>query len=94
MPKDRLLVNVPDYLKEPLKFDLWRLRIDPDNNLILDFAKKDKTTDNHGNLIASLLIDKNEADNFVMEFLYRLYFFNKEYNLGIQLFNDNKKKEE
>lgn len=96
MPEEKIQVIVPDSLKEPLKFDLWRLRTDADKNLILDFAKKD--IDNQMVLVSSVSIENSRLDGFIIEFFSSLIKANKDYNLNISVFkeaeNPAQKKEE
>lgn len=85
MPEEKVIqVIVPEALKEPLTFDLWRLRADNDNNIILDFAKKENDTEFF--LVSSIVIENHRIDSFVAEFLFKLVAINEQKNLGISLF--------
>lgn len=76
-------VIIPEHLKEPLKFDFWRMRIDERENVVFDFAKKD--SDGRISLVSSILLEKGHINKFLEEMLYFLYINNEKHNLGIDL---------
>lgn len=85
-------VIVPENLKEPLRFDFWRLRIDNGENVVFDFAKKD--CNDQINLISSILLKKDYINKFLEEMLCFLYINNEKHHLDITLFKKENKPEE
>ena len=72
MSEDKVLeVLIPEGLKEPLKFDYWRMRIADGGNVVFDFAKKD--VNDRIILISSVLLEKEHINNFLEKLLCFLY---------------------
>lgn len=78
-------VIVPEALKDPKEFDLWRFRIEK-GNFIFDFAKQEDET--NSTLVSSVTIKAEALGSFAKQFLGTLYKAEKENLLPVKLFEE------